>query len=401
MADFKYLIVGGGMTADAAVRGIRELDRSGTIGLLGAEPDPPYDRPPLSKGLWKGKPVEKIWRRTSDQGVSLCLDRRAVSIERRNHEVIDGKGETYRYEKLLLATGGTPRRISSAAEGVIYFRSLQDYYALRQIVSPGRHLAVIGGGFIGSELAAAITLAGGKALMIFPEAHIGARVFPGDLGAHIDEYYQGKGVELRRETSLTRIEKKGDRFRVWAQPQAGGGKEEVHEVDGVVAGIGIQPNVELAKQAGLEAEDGIVVDPHLRTADPSIFAAGDVAAFWNPALSKRMRVEHEDNANTMGMAAGKAMAGQLEEYTHLPFFYSDLFDLGYEAVGELDPRLTVVADWKKPGQEGVLYYLKGGRVRGVLLWNVWNQVAAARQLIADPGPFGRENLIGRLPEAHK
>ena len=401
MADFKYLIVGGGMTADAAVRGIRELDRSGTIGLLGAEPDPPYDRPPLSKGLWKGKPVEKIWRRTSDQGVSLCLDRRAVSIERRNHEVIDGKGETYRYEKLLLATGGTPRRISSAAEGVIYFRSLQDYYALRQIVSPGRHLAVIGGGFIGSELAAAITLDGGKALMIFPEAHIGARVFPGDLGAHIDEYYQGKGVELRRETSLTRIEKKGDRFRVWAQPQAGGGKEEVHEVDGVVAGIGIQPNVELAKQAGLEAEDGIVVDPHLRTADPSIFAAGDVAAFWNPALSKRMRVEHEDNANTMGMAAGKAMAGQLEEYTHLPFFYSDLFDLGYEAVGELDPRLTVVADWKKPGQEGVLYYLKGGRVRGVLLWNVWNQVAAARQLIADPGPFGRENLIGRLPEAHK
>lgn len=401
MTDCKYLIVGGGMTADAAVRGIRELDRSGSIELLSAEPDPPYDRPPLSKGLWKGKPVEKIWRRTSDQGVSLHLDRRAVSIERQNHEVIDDKGETYRYEKLLLATGGTPRRISSAAEGVIYFRSLQDYYALRQIVTPGRRLAVIGGGFIGSELAAAITLAGGKALMIFPEAHIGARVFPSDLGAHIDEYYQEKGVELRRETSLTRIEKKGDRFRVWAQPQAGGGKEDVYEVDGVVAGIGIQPNVELAKQAGLEADDGIVVDPHLRTGDPSIFAAGDVAAFWNPALSKRMRVEHEDNANTMGMAAGKAMAGQLEEYTHLPFFYSDLFDLGYEAVGELDPRLTVVEDWKKPGQEGVLYYLKGGRVRGVLLWNVWKQVASARQLIADPGPFGRENLIGRLPEAHK
>ncbi|MGA2819977.1 MAG: FAD-dependent oxidoreductase [Anaerolineales bacterium] len=401
MADYKYLIVGGGMTADAAVRGIRELDRSGSIGLLSEEPDPPYDRPPLSKGLWKGKPVEKIWRRTADQGVSLHLDRRAVSIERKNHEVTDGHGETYRYEKLLLATGGTPRRIASAAEGVIYFRSLQDYYALRQVVAPGRRLAVIGGGFIGSELAAAITLAGGKALMIFPEAHIGARVFPGDLGAHIDEYYMGKGVELRRETSLTRIEKKGGRFQVWAQPQAGGGKEEIHEVDGVVAGIGIQPNVELAKQAGLEAEDGIVVDPHLRTTDPSIFAAGDVAAFWNPALSKRMRVEHEDNANTMGMAAGKAMAGQLEEYTHLPFFYSDLFDLGYEAVGELDPRLTVVADWKKTGQEGVLYYLQGGRVRGVLLWNVWNQVAAARQLIADPGPFKREDLIGKLPEPHK
>jgi NADPH-dependent 2,4-dienoyl-CoA reductase/sulfur reductase-like enzyme len=155
-------------------------------------------------------------------------------------------------------------------------------------------------------------------------------------------------------------------------------------VDIVVAGLGIQPNVELAEQAGLRVDNGIVVDELLRTSAPDIFAAGDVANFANPALGIRMRVEHEDNANSMGAAAGRAMAGQGTPYTHLPFFYSDLFALGYEAVGELDPRLDVVSDWKEPFREGVVYYLKDGRVRGVLLWNIFGKVDAARALIGKP-----------------
>jgi hypothetical protein len=110
-------------------------------------------------------------------------------------------------------------------------------------------------------------------------------------------------------------------------------------------------------------------------------------------------VEHEDNANSMGKAAGKAMAGAAEPYHHLPFFYSDLFDLGYEAVGEVDSGMEMVADWKEPYREGVVYYVRDGKVRGVLLWNVWGQVAAARRLIAEPGPFAAGDLIGRLPEA--
>ena len=168
-------------------------------------------------------------------------------------------------------------------------------------------------------------------------------------------------------------------------------------VDGVVAGIGIEPNTALAQAAGLEVDNGIVVDALLRTSHPDIYAAGDVANFYNPPLGKRMRVEHEDNANTMGRQAGRNMAGDRPPYDHLPFFYSDLFDLGYEAVGELDARLEMVADWKEPFREGVLYYLRDGRVRGVLLWNVWGQVDAARRLIAEPGPFQPEDLIGRLP----
>jgi NADPH-dependent 2,4-dienoyl-CoA reductase/sulfur reductase-like enzyme len=146
-------------------------------------------------------------------------------------------------------------------------------------------------------------------------------------------------------------------------------------------------------------ENGIVVDDFLRTSAPDVYAAGDVANFANPALGHRLRVEHEDNANTMGSLAGRGMAGAPEPYQHLPFFYSDLFDLGYEAVGETDSRLATVADWREPHREGVIYYLRDGRVRGVLLWNTWGQVDAARRLIAEPGPFHAEELRGRLPAA--
>ena len=168
-------------------------------------------------------------------------------------------------------------------------------------------------------------------------------------------------------------------------------------VDGVVAGIGLEPNIELAQSAGLKTDDGIVVDELLRTRHPDIYAAGDVAAFYSPLLGKRIRVEHEDNANSMGQAAGRNMAGLNEAYHHLPSFYSDMFELGYEAVGEVDSRLETFADWKRPNEEGVVYYLADGRVRGVLLWNVWEQVKATRELIAEPGPFTPKDLEGRLP----
>ena len=169
------------------------------------------------------------------------------------------------------------------------------------------------------------------------------------------------------------------------------------EVDGVVAGIGIQPNVELAHVSGLKTGNGIVVNEFLQTSHPDIFAAGDAAEFYTPTLGKRLRVEHEDNANTMGRAAGENMASKGVPYHHLPFFYSDLFDLGYEAVGELDSRLETFADWKTPFREGVVYYLERSRVRGVLLWNTWGQVDNARKLIAEPGPFRPSDLKGRLP----
>jgi NADPH-dependent 2,4-dienoyl-CoA reductase/sulfur reductase-like enzyme len=390
MIRYQYLLVGGGMTADAAAEGIRELDTSGTIGLIGDEADPPYSRPPLSKALWKGEPLEKIWRGTADRGVGLHLGRRALRLDPRARTVTDDQGETYGYQKLLLATGGAVRRLPFGGDDVIYYRTLRDYRRLREAADrPGRFV-VIGGGFIGSEVAAALRTVGWDVVMIVPESGIGARVYPADLSAHLVDYYREKGVEVLTGDGVAGVERRAGRLSV----RTTGGREISAEA--VVAGIGITPATTLAAEAGLAVDNGILVDPLLRTSQPDIYSAGDVANFESPALGRRIRVEHEDNALTMGRHAGRNLAGRTEPYHHLPFFYSDLFDLGYEAVGDLDARQQTIADWKEPFREGVVYYLKHGRVRGVLLWNTWGQVDAARALIAQPGPFRAEDLRGRI-----
>jgi 3-phenylpropionate/trans-cinnamate dioxygenase ferredoxin reductase subunit len=310
--------------------------------------------------------------------------------------VTDEDRTDYTFDKLLLATGGTPRRLPFGQDHIIYYRTLADYKHLRALTERGQLFAVIGGGFIGSEIAAALAMNGKQVVMVFLEETIGGRVFPYDLGLYLNAFYRQKGVEVLAGETVSGLETHEGKLSLKVLDAQKAEHEVV--VDGVVAGIGIQPNVELAQAAGLKVENGIVVDEFLRTNHSDVFAAGDVAAFYNPALGKRMRVEHEDNANTMGQFAGRGMAGKLEPYHHLPFFYSDLFELGYEAVGELDSRLQVVADWQEPNRKGVVYYMQGGRVRGVLLWDVWKQVNAARKLIADPGPFTPGDLKGRLPE---
>jgi NADPH-dependent 2,4-dienoyl-CoA reductase/sulfur reductase-like enzyme len=396
MPNTKYLIVGGGMAADAALHGIRERDRSGSIGLIGSEPHPPYNRPPLSKGLWKDRPLESIWRKNDDLGVTFHLGRRARQLDVQTKGVTDDQGTVHTFDKLLLAMGATPRRLSFGAEQVIYFRTLDDYRRLRDLTEQGRRFAIIGGGFIGSEVAAALAMNGKEVVLAFPGEGIGSRVFPSDLARFLNDYYSQKGVEVLAGTSVVGMEARQERSMLRIRNAQDGSEREVR-VEGVVAGIGVQPNIELAQAAGLKVENGIRVDASLRSSHPDIYAAGDVASFHNPALGQWLRVEHEDNANKMGGMAGRAMAGETVSYDHLPSFYSDLFELGYEAVGEVDARLETVADWKEPYREGVIYYLRAGRVRGVLLWNVWEQVDAARRLIAEPGPFVAADLKGRLP----
>jgi NADPH-dependent 2,4-dienoyl-CoA reductase/sulfur reductase-like enzyme len=393
MRNYKYLIIGGGMTADAAVSGIRELDSKGSIGLISADSDAPYDRPPLTKALWKGKPLDSIWRQTKEHHADLYLQRRVNTIDTGRKTVADDKKEVYSFEKLLLATGGSPRRLPFGGNDIMYYRTAGDYRRLRDWTAKGKRFAVIGGGFIGSEIAAALAINQKEVVMLFPGKGIGDHMFPSDLSLFLNDFYRQKSVEVLSGESATGLERRGEQFVLKTQ----NGREVV--VDGLVAGIGIQPNLELARIAGLQTGDGIVVDELLRTSQPDIYAAGDVAFFFNPALDRHLRVEHEDNANTMGRMAGRNMAGGAEKYEHLPFFYSDLFELGYEAVGEVDARLSVLADWKEPHREGVVYYQKEGRVRGVLLWNVWGQVDAARELIAAKQPFRAEDLKHKLPKA--
>ncbi len=383
MGDTRYLIVGGGMTGHAAAAAIREADPDGAIAMISGEEDRPYSRPPLSKGLWLGKPEGSVWLPEVPR-LELLAGRRAVALDTRERTVQDDRGDAHRYERLLLATGGTPRRLPFGGDRVIYFRTLADYRRLRAV--RGRRLVVIGAGFIGSELAAALAADGKDVTMVFPEQAIGARVYPADLAAFLGRTVAEKGVRLLAGEKVVAIEPRGEATVV----RTGSGEELV--ADAVVAGLGIRPDTALAEAAGLDCADGIVVDERLETSAPGVFAAGDVARFPSEVLGGRVRVEHEDAALTQGRAAGRNMSGAAEPYRHVPFFYSDLFDLGYEAVGKLDASLETVASWKTPFREGIVYYLEGERVRGVLLWGIFGQVDAARSLLAGRAPMTRDAL---------
>jgi len=396
IATYDYLVIGGGMTAAAAVQGIREVDGHGSVGIFSMEQHRPYNRPPLTKKLWQGKPEDSIWRKLSDDNLDLLLGLRVKQIDPLRKQVQNETGQTVSYGKLLLATGGSSRRLPFAPPETVYFRTLDDFHTVRSWLGQGARIGIIGGGFIGSEIAAALASNGEQAVMVFPETGLGARIYPADLSQFLNRYYQEKGVELHPGLEIQAIFRQGNGFVL----QAKDGRQVA--VEHIIAGIGILPNTGLGQTAGVsiggpEVGAGILVDKNLRTDQPDIFAAGDVASFYNSALGRTMRVEHEDNANSMGRVAGLNMAGQATPYDHQPYFYSDLFDLGYEAVGELDPHLQTVADWQDPFRKGVVYYLKDEKVRGVLLWNTWDQVDAARALIAERHVFQPEALKNILP----
>ncbi len=385
MPDYRYLIVGGGMTADAACRGIRDHDPDGSIGLVGEETEPPYSRPPLSKALWQGKDEASIWRGTAELGVELHLGKRITKLDRAARTATDANGESYGYEQVLLATGGRPRRFPwDTSNDVVYYRRVGDFRKLHSLAESGeKEFVVIGGGFIGSEVAAGLSSTGSKVRLVFPEAGIGARLFPADLAESVNELYRGHDVEVLPGESVSGIESADGRYIVRLES----GRRL--PADAVVAGLGIEPATELAERSGLAVSDGIVVDECGHAGDTGdVWAAGDVARFPAKALGKEIRVEHEDQANSHGRAVGANMAGADKPYTHLPFFYSDLFELGYEAVGEVDSRKEAVAQWAKPFRKGVVAYLdEKQRPRGFLLVDVWGKLDEATELIAAGEPF--------------
>jgi NAD(P)H-nitrite reductase large subunit len=385
---YDYLVIGAGLAGVSAIEGIRELDKENSIGVLGAEEHLPYDRPPLSKKLWFGKKqVKDIFLHDQafyDQyGVNLMLGRRAVALDAQSKTVTDSQGETHRFKKLLVATGGVPQVLTIPGgdlQEICYYRTLSDYQRMRSESVEGKSATVIGGGFIGSEMAAALCLNKVRVTMIYPAAYLCDRVFPEDLGLAMEHVYESRGIRIMKGLKPIGFERKGLGFVI----QCSNG--EKIESDMIIAGIGIKPTLELSRQSGLDVGDGIFVNGYLQSSHPDIFAAGDNARFPYQVLGIKVRVEHWDNALNQGKQAGRNMAGAHEVYAHMPYFFSDLFEFGYEAVGEVDSRMEIVTDWQKQHDTGTIYYLREKKIRGMMMCNVWDKVETARELIRRRAP---------------
>ncbi len=403
MQRYDYLIVGAGMVAANAVQGIREKDTQGTIGILGAEPNGPVTRPALTKKLWTDPEFgyDKIWMQPEqDDGTTLHTRTRVTAIDRGQKTVTTDDGDTIGYGKLLLATGGAPMTIDlPASDRVRYFRTVEDYDCLRRLAGKGLHIAVIGGSYIGTELAAALIQNGCRVTLIHPHEVLGSQMFPPSLANRFHQTYLDKGVELLNGRKVS-----GGREadgKVTLELDDGNGLE----VDAAVFGLGVKPRVELAAQAGLEVEDGmVVVNARLETSDDAIFAAGDIVTYPDHILG-RWHAEHVDNANQMGATVGRIMAGSDETYDYTPYFYSNVFDFAWKAVGKLDSSLTTVEDVED--DKGVYYYLDNHdldnhdldneRVVGVLLLNLEaDKLDEAREVLADKSPQRPDTLMGRI-----
>jgi 3-phenylpropionate/trans-cinnamate dioxygenase ferredoxin reductase component len=397
--SYDYVIVGGGVAAASAVKGIRSGDSSGTIAVLGSEPDKPVYRPDLSKTLWleEDKTLEGsslAGDLDADDSVDLVTDTTVTDIDPDAHAVRLADGTTVGYGKLLLATGAEPRTLSiDPGPRVVYYRTAADYQRLRAVAQEGSHVAIVGGGYIGSEIASALVQNGVDVTLVLDLEDVQEQMFPRALAASLTKAFDDRGVTIVHGSVSGGEENDGGvRIRLDDGTDI--------SADAAVIGVGVIPRTGLAEAAGIDVDNGIVVDDHLRTSATDVYAAGDVASYPDPLLGRR-RVEHVDHAEKSGEHAGKVMAGADEAYDYTPFFWSDILDYGYEAVGEVTSRNDMVEDWKD-GQigTGVVYYLKSGQVRGVLLWNVWDSVDKAREVIAattkepvdDP-----ETLRGRIP----
>lgn len=374
------VVIGAGLAGANAVQELRDQGYTGDISLIGAERHLPYERPPLSKGLLLGgQDVESVFvhdaRWYADQQVEVRLGARATGIDRDRHTV-SVEGASVRYDRLLLATGTTPRRlplVDSASADVIYLRTLDDALALKARLSG--HILVIGAGWIGLEVASAARQAGATVTVLEYAPLPLLPVLGPQLAPLLVSHHRDHGVDLRTSTSVESIR---------------GG--EVALTDGsllrpdlIVVGIGVIPNDGLAVDAGLSTLNGVLVDQRLRTSDPTIFAAGDIANHDHPTLG-RLRVEHWNNAIEQGQHAARAMLGDDTAYTELPYFFSDQFDLGLEYVGHVGPDgfddVIISGDFDK--RVITAFWVRKSTVVAGMHLNDWDAIELIRGAVGQP-----------------
>jgi 3-phenylpropionate/trans-cinnamate dioxygenase ferredoxin reductase subunit len=382
----RIVIIGGGLAAATAAEELRTAGFTGSIRLLAGEPHHPYIRPPLSKAYLNGQDDrDSVFVHPADwygeQDVVLSLGARADRIE--DGRVVLADGEAVPFDRLLIATGAVPRRLNlpgSDAEGIHYLRTLDDSEALKAVLAePGHRVVVVGAGWIGLELAAAAREAGQDVTVVAPETVPLAGPLGDELGTMFRELHEAHDVVFRLGTGVQGFEVADGRVTGVAT-EAG-----VLSADVVIVGVGVAPSTELAQAAGLEIDNGILVDEHLQTSRPGIYAAGDVANAMHPVLGRRMRNEHWANAIAGGKVAGRSMAGQDAVLDDIPYFYTDQYDLGMEYSGY--PPLTrdaeVVIRGDRAGRELIAFWVAGGRVVAGMNVNIWDVNEEIQRLIRD------------------
>jgi len=356
----KYLLIGGGLASSQAAKQLREQDSQGGIALVGKEPYVPYDRPPLSKEFLRGEKSqnelffdpEQYFR---DHKIDLILGVAAQRLEPLKKTVTLANGESITFEKVLIATGGRPMRLKipgSDLPDVHYLRTFDDSAAIAAKAGPGKRAVLIGGGFIGMEVAASLTQRGVQVTVIESQPHIWHRFADETLAGFFQDYCAQKGVSFFTGERVMEIRGKDRASSVMTQS----GKE--FRCDFVCVGIGIIPNVELAREAGLEIENGIVVNEYLQSSHPDIYSAGDVANYLDPIFGKRRRVEHWGHAEYCGQLAGQNMAGAKNKYDLLTYVWSDIFDLHLEFAGDESEQDQVLLRGRLQDKSFTVLYLK-------------------------------------------
>jgi 3-phenylpropionate/trans-cinnamate dioxygenase ferredoxin reductase subunit len=374
MNDKTFVIVGASLAGAKAAAELRERGFDGHVVLVGTEEELPYERPPLSKDYLRGeseRDVMQVHDRAfyKDQEIELRLGTTATAVDAATGNVeLDGGGPL-RFDALLLTTGSSPRRLQlpgAALGGIHYLRTIADSDAIRARIARGGHVAVVGGGWIGSEVAASARQRGLEVTMVSDEALPNATVFGHAVGQFYRDLHAGHGVELVLGDGAAAFEGDGSVSRV--RTDSG----RVVECDFVVVGAGATPNVELGQRAGLDTDNGILVDPRLQSSAPNVFAAGDVANHWHPFYERRVRVEHWANALNQGSAAARSMLGDRAPYDELPYFFSDQYDAGMEYSGLSEPADEVVFRGDAAGGEFIAFWLRDGVVTAGMNVNVWD-----------------------------
>lgn len=396
-AERTYVIVGASLAGAKAAEALRGAGYDGRLVLLGDERERPYERPPLSKELLKGeKGRDTVFvhaeRWYAEHDVDLRLGTAATALHRGDRVVELAGGERLPYDRLLLATGSSPRRLDVPGgdlEGIHYLRRLGQSEALRDTFASGGSVVVVGGGWIGLEVAAAARHHGVDVALVEPQPTPLFGVLGREVGEVFAALHRDHGVDLRTGLGVDAFE--GDAGRVTGVRTSDG---TVQAADLVLVGVGIVPNTRLAEASGLEVGNGIVVDELLRTSDPDVFAAGDVANAFNPLLGARLRVEHWANASNQGTAAGLSMAGNGAAYAKLPYFFTDQYDLSMEYHGyvDRDGADDVVLRGDPSGQAWYAFWLRGGRVLAGMNVNDWDAVDDIKRLARERTPVDRSRL---------